>query len=164
MISGMVMKGPTPIMSIMFSAMALRRFSPRTSVRLFSWLMPRAQQVHIKSHCAWHAVWKLAEECVAGVDVSSFAELRTQHSALQRLLAGIVRRQQRLEVVVPTGHEIHSALLNPSVKIFLRNLVRIMEDRIFSGKNSHRRFFHAHALIAQRGGIGCVFSVIEIIH
>src|SRR3954471_22811124 len=92
MIRGMVMNGPTPIMSIMFSAIAERRFSPRTRPGLFSWLMSSAQQVHIQAHRARHAVRKLPEEGITGIDIGAFPESRSQHAAFERLLTRIIGR------------------------------------------------------------------------
>src|SRR6266404_3646103 len=82
MISGMVMNGPTPIMSIMFSAVALFSESPRTSLgetsaaalgSLFCWFMSGAHQIHIQPHRPGNSRGKLPEECVSSVDVSAFA-------------------------------------------------------------------------------------------
>src|SRR4051812_39172727 len=105
MISGMVMKGPTPIMSIMFSAVASRRPMPRMSCAEslvaglaspeLALLMPCAQQIHIESDGAGHACRKLPEKSVAGVDVSSFAETRAQQSTLERRFTRVIRCQQR---------------------------------------------------------------------
>src|SRR6202142_4471449 len=66
-ISGMVMNGPTPIMSIIFSVVALVRPMPRTRsgccAGLFR-LMAHAQQIHVQANRAGHAEGQLAEEGV----------------------------------------------------------------------------------------------------
>src|SRR5271157_5971765 len=57
-ISGIVMNGPTPIMSIMFSVVAPASPTPRISSGCSAgllWLMSHAQQVHIKANGARHA-------------------------------------------------------------------------------------------------------------
>src|SRR5271166_2486943 len=93
-ISGRVMNGPTPIMSIMFSVVAPASPRPRMSSGCGSgllWLMAHAQQVHIEANGAGHTERQLAEEGVASVDVITFAELRHQQAALVRLLAGVIR-------------------------------------------------------------------------
>src|SRR5271166_1945578 len=87
-ISGMVMNGPTPIMSIMFSVVAPESPTPRISSGCSAgllWLMAHAQQVHIQANGARHAERQLAEECVSGVDVMALAVLRHQQPALLRL-------------------------------------------------------------------------------
>src|SRR5271157_3177739 len=80
-IKGMVMNGPTPTMSIMFSVVALARPTPRISSGCSGellWLMSHAQQVHVETNRARNAERQLPEECVAGVDVIAFAERRHQ--------------------------------------------------------------------------------------
>src|SRR5437879_2964144 len=139
MISGMVMNGPTPIMSIMFSAVALRSESPRTSrgdapatsagvVGALFWFMSRADQIYVQTDSSGNARRQLAEESVTGVDVSSLPVFSAQHAALERRFAGVSRCKQRLEVVVPRGHEVHAALLHPSVEIAGRDLVGEAEE------------------------------------
>src|SRR5271157_5589425 len=131
MMSGMVMNGPTPIMSIMFSVVACSRPTPRISsgrAPLSSGGMSHAQQVDIEANRAGNSKRQLSEERIAGVDVVALAELRKQQAAFLRLLAGIVRGQQRREVRVPLVHEIQPALLHPAGKIGLRDRVRITED------------------------------------
>src|SRR5437588_5998128 len=100
MMSGMVIKGPTPIMSIMFSAVALVSESPRTSCGVladsgcgFRWLtsvlksllgfvldwgraLACADEVYVEPHCARHSVRQLAKEGVSVVDVDSFSVVR----------------------------------------------------------------------------------------
>src|SRR5437588_10587257 len=105
MMSGMVMKGPTPIMSIMFSAVALVSESPRTICGAladsgcgFRWLtsvlkslldvvldwgcaLTCADEVYVQPHCARHSVRQLAEEGICVVDVDSFSQMREQEAA-----------------------------------------------------------------------------------
>src|SRR6185312_8892644 len=139
------MNGPTPTMSIMFSAIALRRLIPRTSPPLLAcWLMSRAQQVHVKAHRARHPVRQLPEERIAGIDVSSFAELCAQHSTLQRLLTRVVGSKQWLIVFIPRRHEVDATLLHPSVEIFRSNGIRVVKNRIIRRKDRDRCLFHAH--------------------
>src|SRR5205085_12167678 len=96
MISGIVMNGPTPIMSIMFSAVASRKPTSRisseegTGAGALLLLMPSAQEIYIKSNGAGHACGKLAEEGVTGINVDSLPKMGAQQTALQRWLAGIV--------------------------------------------------------------------------
>src|SRR5271165_1313053 len=52
-IRGMVMNGPTPIMSIMFSVVALAKPMPRISSGCptgLLWLMAHAQQIHVEAN------------------------------------------------------------------------------------------------------------------
>src|SRR4051794_26976398 len=136
--SGKVMNGPTPIMSIMFSTVASFTVSSRAScggpdcgsVRFMS----GAHQVHEQADGAGNSGGKLAKECISRVDVEAFAVVRGEKSAAERLLAGIVAAKQRLEFFAPRRHEIHAALLHPSVEIFFGDLVGEVEDgavRIF---------------------------------
>src|SRR4051794_40935262 len=97
MISGIVMNGPTPIMSIMLSAVASRRPMPRTSSACggsSAAFMSRAQQVHIQADGAGNTGRHLAEKRVPGVDVQSLAELRAQQAAFQRRLVRVMRGEQ----------------------------------------------------------------------
>src|SRR5271167_359885 len=103
-ISGMVMNGPTPIMSIMLSVVAPVRPTPRISSGCSAglpWLMAHAQQGHIETNGAGHTERQLTKEGVPGVDVVSLAALGHQQAALVRRLAGVVRRQQRSVLRVP---------------------------------------------------------------
>ena len=84
MMRGMVINGPTPIMSIMFSAVAgkspISRLSSDFSVVMGYVLafVSRGEKIHIEPDCVGHARGKLAEKCVAGVNVSSLAQLGLQ--------------------------------------------------------------------------------------
>src|ERR1017187_8622710 len=131
-ISGMVMNGPTPIMSIMFSVVAPASPTPRISSGCAAgllWFMSHAQQVHVETDGARHAKRQLPEEGISGVQVVALAVLRQQHPAFLRRFAGIVRRQQRRKVRVPLVHKVQAPLLYPAVKIVRRNLVGIAEHR-----------------------------------
>src|SRR5271165_1375655 len=131
MMSGMVMNGPTPIMSIMFSVVACNRPTPRISsgrARLSSGSMSHAQQVHVQANRARNSKRQLAEESIAGVDVIALAVLRQQQAAFLRLLARIIGRKQWRVFRVPLVHEIKTALLHPAGEVVWRNLVRIVED------------------------------------
>src|SRR5579884_3223528 len=117
MINGMVMNGPTPIMSIMFSVVACSRPTPRISSgppRLSSGSMSHAQQVDVEANRPRHSKGQLTEESVAGVDVITVAILCNQQATLLRLLAGVVGCQQWGVLRVPRVHEIEPALLHPS--------------------------------------------------
>src|ERR1035437_2651420 len=131
-ISGMVMNGPTPIMSIMLSVVAPASPTPRISSGcsggLFG-LMSRAQQVHVETDGSGYTERQLAEEGISGVQVVSLAVLRQQQPALLGRFAGIVASQERREVRVPLIHEVQTTFLHPAVKIARRNLVGIMEHR-----------------------------------
>src|ERR1039457_4636095 len=97
-INGMVMNGPTPTMSIMFSVVALASPTPRISSGwsgALLWLMSHAQQVHVKPNGARDTERQLPEECVSRVDVVALAVLGHQQSALLGLLTRIVRGQER---------------------------------------------------------------------
>src|SRR5208337_2843951 len=134
--SGMVMNGPTPIMSIMFSAVALPSPIPRMRVgeaasdfvgkpmcrldyapRYFpsalywqlgtgNWLLLLTQQIHIQPHGSRHARWQLPEKCISGVDIHSLPVLCPQQPAFLRILSRIVAGQQRLKMIIPLAHEI----------------------------------------------------------
>src|SRR4051812_19157967 len=137
MMSGMVTNGPTPIMSMMLSAVALRRPTSRASPGTGGWgasiiespsLMSRADQVHKQAYRAGNAGRKLTRESVSREDVDPFAVMGQQQAAFLRRLARIIAGQQRLELRVPLRHEVKPALLYPAVKILLRNFVRPVED------------------------------------
>src|SRR5271167_2610105 len=107
-ISGMVINGPTPIMSIMFSVVAPVSPTPRISSGCWAGLlgfMAHAQQVHVEANSAGDAERQLPEEGVAGVDVVSLAGLCHQQAALVRLLAGVIRGEQRSVLRIPLVHE-----------------------------------------------------------
>src|SRR3974390_2129797 len=83
--SGMVMNGPTPIMSIMFSVVAPARPTPRissggcdASLRL----MTHAEQVHVETNCSRHTERQPPEEGIAVVDVVALAVGRDEQAAL----------------------------------------------------------------------------------
>src|SRR5271167_1210983 len=115
MIKGMVMNGPTPIMSIMFSAVAEPSPTPRTRVVPRSGplglAMAGAQQIHVQSDGPGDSIGKLAEEGIAGIDVGAVAGAGAQQSAFARRFARVGARKQRPVVVVPLVHEVKPALL-----------------------------------------------------
>src|SRR5437868_3575964 len=127
-ISGIVMNGPTPIMSIMLRAVALVSVSSRArpwpdsarggEAAAFTLLVAGTEQVYIQADSAGHAVRQLAEERIGVVDVSPLAVAGAQQATGKRRLIGIVGGKQRLEVRIPFAGEIEAALLHPSVKIF----------------------------------------------
>src|SRR5580765_1478307 len=176
-ISGIVTNGPTPIMSMMLSAVASRRPTSRarpgsgicgTSViarpRSFAKprsLMSRAYQVHEQADGPGNSCRKLPGKSVRGEDVDSLAVVGQQESALLRRFARIVAGKQRFELRVPLRHEVETALLHPAVKIFLRDLVRPVEDLLFRRKDLYRLFFHRDAHIRLRGWVWCVVSVVK---
>src|SRR5882724_13364423 len=93
--SGKVMKGPTPIMSIMLRTVASFTVSSRAScgatVATGSVCgMACAHQVDEEANRAGNAGGQLAEEGVAAVNVGALAVLRSEKAAAERLLAGIV--------------------------------------------------------------------------
>src|SRR5215813_4506908 len=102
--------------------------------------MSGVYQVHEQSDRPRHARWQLPEEGISRVDVSALAILRHQQPALLVRFGGIVAREQWLKVIVPFVHVVQTALLNPAVEIFLRNLVWIMKDGIIRRENLHRSF------------------------
>src|SRR6185369_7496321 len=80
-ISGIVMNGPTPIMSIMFRVVACHRPTPRISsgrAGPSSGSMSHAQQIDVEANRAGHSKRQLPEEGVAGVEVIAFAVLGQQ--------------------------------------------------------------------------------------
>src|SRR6516225_435201 len=131
--SGIVMNGPTPIMSIMFSVVALASPTPRISsgcgAGLF-WFMSDAQNVDIETNRTRHAERQLAKESVRVVHEIAFAIRGLQQATLSRLLSGVVRRQQGREVRIPRIHEVKSTFLHPAIEVVLRDLVGIVKDRI----------------------------------
>src|ERR1019366_3147006 len=164
-ISGIVMNGPTPIMSIMFSVVAPASPTPRISSGwsggLFG-LMSHAQQVHVETDCSGYAERQLAEEGISGVQVVSPSILRQQQPAFLRRLAGIVASQKWGEVRVPLIHEVQATLLHPAVKIAPRNLVWVMKHRALRIKDGDRRLFHGHTFAAELGWKRGVVSGVEI--
>src|SRR5208282_897400 len=137
MMRGMVMNGPTPIMSIMFSAVAEPRPMPRT--RVVPWsacpgglglAMAGAQQIHVQSDGPGDSIGKLAEESIAGVNVGAVAGTGTQQSAFARRFARVGARKQRPVVVVPLVHEVKPALLHPAIEIFLGDGIGKAEDAV----------------------------------
>src|SRR5664280_141549 len=146
-INGMVMNGPTPIMSIMFSGVAPASPTPRISSGCAAgllWFMSHAQQVHVETDGSGYTERQLAEEGISGVQVVSLSGLRQQQPACLRRFARIVRRQERREVRVPLIHEVQAALLHTAVKITRRNLVGVVEDRVLRIKDGDRRLFDGH--------------------
>src|ERR1039457_7064332 len=151
-ISGMVMNGPTPIMSIMFSVVAPASPTPRISSGCSGGLfgpMSHAQQVHVKTDGSGYTERQLAEEGISGVQVVSLSILRQQQPAFLRRLARIVASQKRGKVLVPLVHEVQATLLHPAVKIARGNLVGIMEYRALRIKEGNRRLFHGHTFAAE---------------
>src|SRR5208337_599754 len=164
-ISGMVMNGPTPIMSIMFSVVAPASPTPRISSGCSAGLlcfMSHAQQVHVETYGARHTKGQLPEEGISGVHVVALAILRQQQPALLRRLARIVAGQKRRKVRVPLIHEVQAALLHPVVKVMRRNLVRVMKYRILRIENGNRCLFDRHALATELRRIRHVVSGVEI--
>src|ERR1039457_5526055 len=143
-ISGMVINGPTPIMSIMFSVVAPASPTPRISsgcsAGLFGF-MSHAQQVHVETDGSGYTERQLAEEGISGVQVIALAILRQQQAAFLRRLTRVVGCQERREVRVPLIHEVQAALLHPVVKIARRNLVWVVEDRVLRIEDGDRRLF-----------------------
>src|ERR1035437_5785468 len=147
-INGMVMNGPTPIMSIMFSVVAPASPTPRISSGCAAgllWFMSHAQQVHVETNSSRHAEGQLPEEGISGVQVVALAILRQQQAAFLRRLTRVVGCQERREVRVPLIHEVQAALLHPVVKIARRNLVWVVEDRVLRIEDGDRRLFDRHA-------------------
>src|ERR1019366_1987730 len=164
-ISGMVMNGPTPIMSIMFSVVAPASPTPRISSGwsggLFG-LMSHAQQVHVETDGSGYTERQLAEEGISGVQVVSLAILRQQQAAFLRRLARIVASQKWGEVRVPLIHEVQATLLHPAVKIVRRDLVWVMEHRALRIKDGDRHLFHGHTFAAELRWKRRVWSGVEI--
>src|ERR1035438_8979137 len=82
-ISGMVMNGPTPIMSIMFSVVAPASPTPRISSGCAAgllWFMSHAQQVHVETDGSGYTERQLPEEGISGVQVIALSVLRQQQS------------------------------------------------------------------------------------
>src|SRR5271165_3471925 len=164
-ISGMVMNGPTPIMSIMFSVVAPASPTPRMSSGCCAgllWLMAHAQQVHIKANGAGHTERQLAEKGISRINVVTLAELRHQQAALVRLLAGVVRRQQWSVLRVPLVHEVEAAFLHPAVEIMQRNLVGIVQGRAVRIKNRDRSLFDGHAVPAELRWVRSIVAGVEV--
>src|SRR5277367_4323882 len=103
--------------------------------------MSRIQQIHIQTNRPRNARRQLPEERISSVDICAFAKLGSQHPTLQWRLTWIVRCKQRREMAVPIGHEIQTALLHPSLKILLRNLVGGMKDAVIRRENLDRCLF-----------------------
>src|SRR5256885_16174886 len=102
--------------------------------------MPRAHQVHEETNRARHSCRQLTEECVARIDVSALSIFRLNHSALLIGFARVVAGEQRLEMIVPGVHEIKPALLHPTVKVFLRNLIWLMKNLFLGIENFYGAF------------------------
>src|SRR5271165_6826263 len=164
-ISGMVMNGPTPIMSIMFSVVAPASPTPRMSSGCgpgLLWLMAHAQQVHIKANSAGHTERQLAEKGISRIDVVTLAELRHQQASLVRLLTGIVRRQQWSVLRFPLVHEVEATLLHPAIEIMQRNLVGIVQGRAVRIENSDRSLFDGHAIPTELCRVRSIVAGVEV--
>ena len=85
--------------------------------------MSRADQVDEQPHCSGNSGGKLAEESIAGININSFPVLCHEQPALLRRFIRIMAGEQRFEMIVPLRHEVESALLYPSIKIFAGDLV-----------------------------------------
>src|SRR6266481_489156 len=188
----MVINGPTPIMSIMLSAVASRspisRASEGCDWEFIGWeerlgqaqagvpalhsstympgsdsfcFVPGADQIYEQANRARHACGELGEEGVSGVDISALAVVSDEQAAVLRRLAGIVRGEQRLKVVVPLRHEIEAALLHPSIKIFAAYFVGKRQNPLVGSQNFHRLLFNRNTGIAQRGWPGRVMAGIK---
>src|SRR5579864_2829913 len=116
-------------------------------------LMSRADQVYEKPYCSGNAGGKLAGKSIGREDVNAFAIVGQQQAAFLRRLTRVVAGQQRLELRVPLRHEVETALLHPAVKIFLRDLVRPVEDLFLRRKNLHRLLLHGDTYVRLGGGI-----------
>src|SRR5947209_9322184 len=152
--SGKVMNGPTPIMSIMFSTVASFTDNSRASCGAAPlWAsvgcMACADQIDEETDRAGDAGGELAEEGISGVDVKAFAVTRGKQSAAERLFAGVVAAKQGLKIFRPAGHEVHAALLHPSVEILFGDLVRRMEQRTVRVSYLDGSGFVADALAAE---------------
>src|SRR5664280_3272138 len=102
-IRGMVMNGPTPIMSIMFSVVAPASPTPRISSGCAAgllWFMSHAQQVHVETNGSRHTERQLPEEGISGVQVVALAILRQQQAAFLRRLTRVVGRQERRDCLL----------------------------------------------------------------
>src|SRR5580700_893593 len=179
MISGRVMNGPTPIISIMFSVVACANPMPRTSSTPsrfelpcdggpggcsaeLAGLMAYTQQIHVESNRSRHPERQLSEESIPSVDVMAFAVLRQQETAFLRLLARIVARQYRCVVRIPLIHEVQTAFLHPAIEVGLRDGVGVVEDRTLRIQNRDRRLLDGDAFAAKLGGIRRVVAVVEV--
>src|SRR5262249_26471535 len=106
------------------------------------WLLFRAQQIHKHSDGSGHSRRKLAKERISAVNIRSFAVASHQQPAFLWWLAGIIGREQRLEMVVPLRHEVQAPFLDPSIEIFGRNFVGIRKDWILRLQNFYRHLLY----------------------
>jgi len=97
-------------------------------------------------------VWKLPEPRVAGIDEVPITILRDEQTPIQWWFAGVVRRQQRDEAVVPSGGKIKSSLLNPPFKIRLRYPIGIVHGGVVGLQNRHGGGFVGHT-VARKGEV-----------
>ena len=74
-----------------------------------------------------------------------------------------MRSEQRLELRIPGLHEVEPAFLHPAVEILLRDLVRIMKDRVAGSEDLDRSFFDGDAVAAFFGRIRCVVAGVEFL-
>src|SRR4029077_2661068 len=118
------------------------RSRTKTNDQLALALMSRAQQIHIQANSSRNPGRQLTEKRIPGVNVSALAILRAQQAALLRLLAGIVRRQQGLEIAIPLPHEIQATFLHPTVKVMCRDRIGEMKDSVVCSENVNRSFLH----------------------
>src|SRR5271165_547998 len=164
-ISGMVMNGPTPIMSIMLSVVAPAKPTPRISSGCpagLLWLMAHAQQIHIKADRSGHAERQLPEERVSGIDVVALAVLRHQQAAFLWLLVRIIRGKQRRVVRVPLVDEVEPTLLHPALEVMQGNLVGIVQDHTVRVEDGDRRLFDGDSLAAESCGKRRVMACVEV--
>ena len=124
--------------------------------------MSYAQQVHVETNGAGDAEGQLPEERISGVDVIALAILGQQQSTFLRLLAGIVRGQERRVVLVPLVHEVQAALLHPAIEVAVGDRVGIMKHRVLRIENRYRRLLNGYALAAQLHRIRGVVAVVEV--
>src|SRR5579864_9598137 len=103
-----------------------------------------AQDVYKQADCSGNAVGKLAEEGIAGVNINSFAIVGEQQAAFLWRLVRIMAGEHRFEMLVPLAHEVETALLDPSIKIFGGDFVRPVEDLILRVKSLDRSFLHGN--------------------
>src|ERR1700733_670130 len=91
----------------------------------------RAEHIREQAVRARHSRRQLPEPVVGGEYVRTLPVLGVEHSAGQRLLAGIVRFQYAQVARIPAVREVQPPLLHPSVEIRLGDFVgRVQQSKL----------------------------------
>jgi hypothetical protein len=136
-----------------------RKRKPRQQF-LFS---SQRNQIRKKTIGSWHARGKLAEEYQTCVDEVSFAILRYQKAALERILARVARCQDGDPLAVPLVRIINAPFLDPAHKIVAGNSVGSIEHRVVRCQKRHGRVLVRDAIIREAQAVGRKLASLETV-